>query len=815
VNLRRLTIATVILAGFGMAASSPAEVHLDPWLNAPVWRPTVREMSAVGRPAPWVDVFLLGNPDHAALGRLGVQTRVHAGSVLTARVPRGAFEALSHVRGLEAIMLVRPMQLFLDASVDSVHARQLRTLGPDSAWIGHTGQGVILGIVDSGVDVTHDDFRNPDGTTRISAYWDQNDSTGTPPSFGYGSEWTASQLLSIPRAWDTIGHGTHVAGIAAGDGSASAVDSLRFRFVGLAPEAEIIAVAVNLTKDTNILDAVNYVFDRAENESKPAVVNLSLGNQFGPHDGRTPLEIGIDALVGPGRLVVAAAGNDGADRIHAALHVSAGGRDSASVFVGPYAPGSGLLFFSVDAFYDASKSFDVTVVTPDGHRFGPFANGQGTPDTLTGQGTLFLDHAPYPPEPTQIEIAGLISNVDPDTTDGQNAVAPVTGEWRLVFTDQGGSGGVVNLWLPLASIRDVGGNPPYWLTGYVPGYEIAAPGTGGGVLTVGAWNTKPCWPDSLGQTRCTTVTPVELTEAGRIAFFSSRGPTRDGRDKPEIVAPGFVIASARSAQILPEYAQLYRFDRTLQADREHFVYLGTSMAAPHVAGALALALEENPALDPAGARNTLKNTVAHDEHAPPPWSPAAGYGKLDVAALVAGFVPVSPGVLQVTTNASGRPHLEWQGHDEAAFRLESRQNGSPWQERARFPGPGEHAWDESEPSSYWDYRLWATTRSGQSELWGEATWHEGGTIRVGVPFPNPFNTSCAVSLSGAASAGHLELRIYDAAGHAIRRISGRSGDATLRWDGRDEVGRTMPAGVYWIEARVGPFRRSARVVRLP
>jgi aspartyl-tRNA(Asn)/glutamyl-tRNA(Gln) amidotransferase subunit A len=74
-----------------------------------------------------------------------------------------------------------------------------------------------------------------------------------------------------------------------------------------------------------------------------------------------------------------------------------------------------------------------------------------------------------------------------------------------------------------------------------------------------------------------------------------------------------------------------------------------------------------------------------------------------------------------------------QGHDEAAFRLESRQNGSPWQEQARFPGPGEHAWDESEPSSYWDYRLWATTRSGQSELWGEATWHEGGTIRVGVP----------------------------------------------------------------------------------
>ena len=786
---------------------------MDPWLNMPRLAP--QGMDAATRRAPWVDVFLLGDPDPAALGNLGVRMRGRAGSVITARVPRHALDALSRLQGIHAVMMGRPMQFLLDASVDSVHARSLRALEQDGSWSGHTGKGVILGIVDSGVDVTHEDFRNPDGTTRIAAYWDQHDSTGTPPSFGYGSEWTANQLLSTPRLWDTVGHGTHVAGIAAGDGSASAVDSLRYRFVGLAPEAELVVVAVDLAEDTNILDAVHYVFDRAESEGKAAVVNLSLGNQFGPHDGNMPLETGIDALVGPGRLVVAAAGNDGADRIHAALHVNAGARDSASVFVGPYSAGNGFIFFTIDAFYDATASFEVTVVTPNGHRFGPYANLTDTGNMLTGQGTLFLLHATFPPEPSQAEIAMLVSNIDPDTTDGQVAPAPATGYWRIVVADRAATGGDVHLWLSLSSIRDVGGNPPFWYTQSIPGYEITQPGTARGVITVGAWNTKPCWPDSLGQMHCTSVSPVELTDPGRITFFSSRGPTRDGREKPEIVGPGFVVASARSAQIAPEYAELYRFDRTVQADGKHFVYLGTSMAAPHVSGALALALEENPTLDPVGARMALRNSARHDEHAPAPWAAASGYGKLDVAALVAGFVPVTPGALRVTTNVNGRPRLTWTGTEEAAFRLESRSGNDLWLTRAELPGPGEHVWDEIENASFWEYRLWSTDRAGHTALWGEASWGVNGPTRVSAPFPNPFREACAISLEGAAGDLPIDLHVYDAAGRIVRHLESQRGDMTVRWDGRDAMGRPLPAGVYWMDARVGPLRRAARVVRLP
>ena len=810
--MRRLGLLAALLAAIATGATHPRPARLDPWLTAP---PLESGATTPQRPAPWRTVFLLGNPDRAALGALGVRVHGQAGQVLTARIPSRALNALARVPGLEAVMMARPVNLLLDASVDSVHARSLRTLELDGSFSGRTGKGVILGIVDSGVDVTHDDFRNPDGSTRIAAYWDQLDTTGTPPIFGYGSEWTASQLLATPRAWDTVGHGTHVAGIAGGNGSASAVDSLRHRLVGLAPQSEIVVVALDLSQDTNILDAVNYVFQRAESEGKPAVVNLSLGNQFGPHDGTTPLDTGLDALVGPGRLVVAAAGNDGADRIHAALHVNAGARDSASAFVGPYAAGSGFIFFTLDAFYDASASFEVTVVTPNGHRFGPYANLTDTGNTLTGQGTLFLVHATYPPDSTQAEIAMLVSNIDPDTTDGQPAPPPATGEWRIVVADRAATGGDVNLWLSLSSIRDVGGNPPFWSTHYVPGNEIAQPGTSRGVITVGAWNTKACWPDSLGQTRCTSVTPVELTEPGRITFFSSRGPTRDGREKPEIVAPGFVVASARSAQISPEYAQLYRFDRTVQPDRRHFVYLGTSMAAPYVTGTLALALENDPILDPNAARIALKNSAAHDEHARAPWTPEAGYGKLDAAALVAGVVPVSPRALQVTTNPNGRPRLVWTGTDEAAFHLESRSTGAAWLLRDRFSGPGEHVWDETEDASTWEYRLWSSDRAGHTALWGQVSWVQNGMLHLRAPEPNPFRESCTLSLQGSAGNAPMELHIYDAAGRAVRHLVGVRGDTSIRWDGRDALGRELPAGVYWMEARVGPLRRAARVVRLP
>ena len=803
----------------GVPGAHAAGVAMDPWLNAPILGSNPLASARLG-PSKTVKVFLLGEPDQVALRRFGGRTVTRAGRVHTAECPRAALSHLPGVPGLEGVMLARPVRLFMDVAIDSIHGRSLRALEAGGTWSGHTGAGVIVGIVDSGVDPTHGDFRHPDGTSRLQDYWDQSDTSGTLPAYGYGSVWSGNALTTLVRAWDPVGHGTHVAGIAAGDGSASQVDSLRYMFAGVAPEAAMVGVAVDLSFDTNILDAVRFVFDAADRAGLPAVVNLSLGSQFGPHDGRSPLEAGLDTLVGPGRIIVAAAGNEGEDRVHAELHVPSGGRDSASVFVGPYTPGLGLSFFAVDGFHSALDAYDVTVVTPGGTRFGPFVPEDAVMDTLTGEGTLFLDQELYPPEPEKNEIAVLLSNDDPNAPDGASALAappPATGEWWLVFADRkaAAGGGEIDLWLSLSSIRDIGGNEPYWKRAHDAGEEVAAPGTARGVLTVGSMNTKPCWPDSMGVMRCSTVSPVELTEPGRITFFSSRGPTQDGRQKPEISAPGFVIASARSAQITPDYAQFYSLSRTLQPDREHFVYTGTSMSAPQVTGAVALVLAEDASLDPTALRALLAGTARHDEHAPAPWNAASGYGKLDLAALLGTLVPVRPREVRVSTNPSGHPRLHWTGGDEAAFRLESLRPEGAWEARARFSGPGPHVWDEPRGAAHWTYRLWSTLRNGSVELWAEAQWTDA-VLPMALPSPNPFRESCTLRLPRAPGAGTSgDVQIFDLVGRPVRRLVAGEAQLSVHWDGRDDRGQPVLPGVYWVRAQVGPYERSSRIVRLP
>src|SRR6185503_18468917 len=107
-----------------------------------------------------------------------------------------------------------------------------------------------------------------------------------------------------------VGHGTHVLGIAGGDGSATGGGVPAYTYAGMAPKADLVVVKTDMS-DTGVLDGVAYVMNRATALGKPAVVNLSLGTLYGPKDGTSPFEAGIAALTGPGRVIVVAAGNDG------------------------------------------------------------------------------------------------------------------------------------------------------------------------------------------------------------------------------------------------------------------------------------------------------------------------------------------------------------------------------------------------------------------------------------------------------------------------------------------------------------------------
>lgn len=796
---------------------------LDPRLRRPEATPRVWAPERDGR----LPVFLIGHPDPAALARLGIRPGPPAGTVRTARVAASALAALAGVSGLVRVVPAGPLHTSLDVSIPEVGADRLRSRIGD-AWTGLTGRNVVIGLVDSGLDVTHPDFRHPDGTTRVLFYWDQGDTTGPPPAgFDYGTEWTAAAIDggAFTRG-DPAGHGTHVAGIAAGNGSGSDVDSLRYRLAGMAPEADLIVVAATRLLETDALDAASYIFDKADGLGEPAVVNFSLGSQFGPHDGSTPLEQGLDALLGPGRLLVAAAGNEGEDRIHAEMTLGPGSRDSASVFVPTYAAGPGSDLLALDAFYDLPGSLAVTVVTPGGVRLGPFGPGTGPLNLLTGsgEGTVSVLHE-ADPGTGNVEVGILLSDLNPDSLSQAPVPPPASGIWWIVAegAPANAAGIELDLWISLATMTDFAGNGPLWLRGWDPTEEVASPATAARVIAVGAYNTKECWAAYPDTTRCSSL-PDDLGAPGALSYFTSHGPSRDGRQKPELVAPGFVVSSSLSSQLSAAQRDAYGLPRTLDPDGRHFVYAGTSMAAPHVSGALALFLETHPGTDPETARDRLESTARTDTVTGTGWTPGAGFGKLDAAALVDSLVPVVPRELRVETDGAGRPRLRWEASPQdpvLAFVLDSRTGASGWTERARFTGPGPHHWTDPSPAGRINYRLTGRLRDGGSELWAEASWQaERGPV-LGPGRPNPFRTATRIPvvLGAGADPGRLEAVVLDAAGRRIRRLEAggllSDGGGWLTWSGDDDAGRPVPAGIYWVLVRDGGVERHVRVVRLP
>ncbi len=200
------------------------------------------------------------------------------------------------------------MRPALDVSVPETKADQVWKSNP-----GYTGKGVIIGVIDTGIDWKNPDFMKEDGTTRILYIWDQTINTPTrfPEGYKYGTEWTKRDIDSgICLHMDVNSHGTHVAGTAAGNGRNGS------EFIGMAPEADIIVVKTSFS-DAYTLDAANYIFRKAQQQRKPAVINMSFGSLWGPRDGTDLIDQALNNLLDtPGRAIVASAGNDGGSNVH-------------------------------------------------------------------------------------------------------------------------------------------------------------------------------------------------------------------------------------------------------------------------------------------------------------------------------------------------------------------------------------------------------------------------------------------------------------------------------------------------------------------
>ena len=551
------------------------------------------------RPAKVIDPFLflgrspLSGTDTrlvkavvASLGPLTPSQRVRLGSLglitgsigraTTVELPLTAVEEAAGLDFVTGLFAPRSFHPTLDSSASEIGATYVWQNVTDVHGRSVDGSGVLIGVIDTGVDLSHPDLKFPNGTSKVLYLWDQTLQGKQPEGFTYGVECSRNEIDSgkCPEK-DTFGHGTHVASIAASSGIASG------NYRGIAPGASLIVVKSGAPicgggswtfQENAIIDGLQYLVDRAKALGMRLVINLSFGGNIGSHDDTSPLELALDDISEKGVVVTVAGGNEADSQVHVMGSLSPA--NSSRVGWGPTGEAHNAV---VDVWYPKDRTVSATLVTP---------SGEGVPGPTKTNGTKTAD--------------GLVTILSATATGGKEIMVSVsandtlqTSGWNLVLDSIGDGPSLKwDAWVDSDSCSDPAAS---FLSG--DGYKIdpsgtvTVPGTASGVITVGAYVSKNSWVNQSGK----EVT-AKAYVVGEIASFSSRGPTRDGRTKPDVSAPGLFIAAARSSDV-PRSEN--------DPDQYHRVLAGTSMATPHIAGVAALMLQYRPELTPQEVRLLL------------------------------------------------------------------------------------------------------------------------------------------------------------------------------------------------------------------
>ena len=402
---------------------------------------------------------------------------------------------------------------------------------------GLTGKGVLVAVIDSGIDYFHPDFRNPDGTTRIGLLADQDrDRIYTREEINAALETgSRSSALELVPSTDPSGHGTAVAAIAAGNGREG-----NGVYRGVAYESELMVVKLgtpltdSFPRTTQLMKALDLVVRRAQDMNRPLAVNISFGNTYGSHDGTSLLETFINDMSGIGRnVIVAGTGNEGTGAGHRAGSLVMGQEENAQLSIAPYETGMGVQLWK--SYVD---QFSIRLVTPSGEIIGPIDSRLG-PQTLRYGGTQILIYYGKPSPFSRAQEVYFDFLPVRDYLD--------SGIWTFRLTPERIVTGRYDMWLPSRGIL----NPSTRFLRPVPETTLTIPSTAANVISVGAYD------DSYRA----------------YADFSGRGFTRQTQQvKPDLAAPGVDIVTARRGG-------------------GYEAVTGTSFAAPFVTGSAALLMQ--------------------------------------------------------------------------------------------------------------------------------------------------------------------------------------------------------------------------------
>ncbi len=516
------------------------------------------------------------------------------------------------------------------------------------------GKGVIVGIIDGGIYWQHQDFINPDdNTTRIRYIWDQDASgSNSPLPYNYGNQWSWLDINNgncthVPPTGD-YGHGTCVAGIAAGNSYSTKGTPYENQLTGVAPESEIIAVKVKNDDNflANVADAVDYIFKKADAIGKPCVINTSVGTYYGSHDGRDLATQMMEDLLDQrnGRALVAAAGNGGDIAHHLSYNIT---------------PDSAYTFFKYNSTFH-EVYFDLWADTAN---FNHAYFTVGCNDALgTNLGRIDYFNVPTnfnPPPGTGIIVSrnlflggtllGQISmqaTLDEDRYHVEFLINTnnSTNLWRL----QTKGSGRFDLWSSNALMGSAD-MTDYLATGdtahpyiYIQYSNYRHPDTlktmvsswqnSDKVITVGNYSNRAGYLDRDGN-YVNLLAPPYNEIVGKRFVTSSLGPTRDGRMKPDVMATGSTTICTGDANFI---ATLTSAPNRIKVfiTQKHIRNGGTSMSAPIVTGIAALYLQKRPTATYDEIKQALICTALSDSFTGTTPNIEYGYGKVNAFAAL-------------------------------------------------------------------------------------------------------------------------------------------------------------------------------------
>lgn len=492
----------------------------------------------------------------------------------------------------------------------------------------YTGKGVVVGIIDTGNDIVHPDFKDTLGNTRIYRIWDQVT----------GQFWDSTSInnnICTHNDYDGVDHGTHVAGIAAGNGLALNM------YAGVAPEATIIAVASDFNAPnwlSTVVDATDYIFKVADSLNMPCVINASIGEYFGSHDGTDPAAKLIDSIVNykPGRAFVAAAGNAGFFNWHVNQVVDADTSFTWLKYNSSSSLGFGSVFYEVWAdtadFNNVDYAFGANLPNGTFEERGrtPFFNiknrlGLFTDTIKNGTNNLAIVQTYGEPQDDKYLLQVLLSEPDSNSYN---------------FSILSTGNGMFDFWsTSLLGTSDIVENNLPTTVQYPPIQHYTKPDSSQTMVS-----SFQCNPNLIAVANFVnrktyldvdTILRVISETPGQKGPSSSIGPNRRGVVKPDIGATGDYTMGPNSAAVITANMNAGPIARERVAyGGMHRRNGGTSMASPVVAGTVALYLEKCPNATMAEIKNAILNTAKQDTFTGVVPNPIFGYGKIDAFAVL-------------------------------------------------------------------------------------------------------------------------------------------------------------------------------------